>query len=735
MARTLLRAGRVAVGGILAALVLGLILYTLTRAGRAQVDTGQPPPATAQEETGVDMAAFQRTADDLRRTCRYDDLYDLCVQTLEEPLDAKQVVRVGGELARLYIETQQVDLAEEVTGQLCVDYADQPEVVPVLCEIGDAWRSMRDFDRAKAVYERTVAEQGERPYAMWAQKNLCTLAIQRRREADARTAVESLVEQFGSHPQLPLALCMVGDAYLSRKDYAEALDVYHLAVERYADRADTIWAQKNICTTLLHKNVRNLEQAEAQTQRLIELFGDRPQAAQALCEVGDAWRSVGELDRAVGLYAYVIEQYPEAGHAFWSQKNLCTLYAEQGDETAADVAVETLLTRFAEHGAVPQVVCETGDAWRQAGRTDKALALYEYVIAHWPAHGHAVWSAKNIVTLHIDTGDFDAAAEALDWLAADFADREQLPQALLDIIDAYRGHGRVEEARHLCDYVVATFPAGRWALWARQKAILVDIALSEQAQPPPDTLPEPIARAVDALIADFATFPEVTFAVLMLGEDYLQRGTAECRCRVKQGAEHDMVKALEVLQRVTEGNLPVDRTATPDAWFLTGIAYAQLDQPDRAMPYFQEVTSAWPDYHLGWNAQEWLGLSYAMMGFKKKLAAEVADAAAGSAFEDVLTRYPDSPMREAAYWRLSLLAEKRKDWDRVAQYTEFWLNEGLRDGRRPGMLYQLGQAYEELGEQEMALGAYHQLMAEHPDEAEWTGKASERAARLEGGAQ
>jgi len=700
------------------------------------VDTGQPPPATAQEETGVDMAAFQGTADDLRRTCRYDDLYDLCVQTLEEPLDAKQVVRVGGELARLYIETQQVGLAEEVTGQLCVDYGDQPEVVPVLCEIGDAWRSMRDFDRAKAVYERTVAEQGERPYAMWAQKNLCTLAIQRRRDTEARTAVESLVERFGSHPQLPLALCAVGDAYLARKDYAEALDVYHLAVERYADRADTIWAQKNICTTLLHKNVRNLEQAQAQTQRLIELFGDRPQAAQALCEVGDAWRGAGELDRAVGLYAYVIEQYPNAGHAFWSQKNLCTLYAEQGDETAAAAAVETLLTRFAEHGAVPQVVCETGDAWRQAGRTDKALALYEYVTAQWPAHGHAVWSAKNIVTLHIDTGDFDAAAEALDGLAADFADREQLPQALLDIIDAYRGHGRFEEARHLCDYVVATFPAGRWALWARQKAILVDIALSEQAQPPPDTLPEPIARAVDALIADFATFPEVTFAVFMIGEEYYTKAD-RARVELRKGESHNWGKAIAVWDRIVQGQTPLDRGATPEAWFLTGVCYGRMGESERARPYLETVLRDWPDYQYAWDAQVFIAMGYEGIKYRDRRRPRTdLDDAIERAYQAVLEDFPDCTLVWYAHLRLAHLKHAQSRWAEAAMHAEMFLQDKFvrASGDRAEILIKLGECYDRLGDPGLAEQAYQQCLSEFPNLRE-NQRILDRLEMLKGGAQ
>ncbi|MBN1817793.1 MAG: tetratricopeptide repeat protein [Sedimentisphaerales bacterium] len=729
MARGFMRAGRVFVGITFPLLLIGILLYLLQSPGGAQ------PEAAPTEEVGL-SAAFEMTAGQYRQQCEYAALERLCQDALTAPLSSAQALRIRQILAEVYIEVGQDQIAEQMTEQIIADFSREPALVGALCGIGDTWRAMRQFDRAKAIYQRITAEQADNPDALWARQNLCTMAVQLHQDSEAQTETDRLASDFARHPRLALALCSVGDAYLRRKDFPQAMELYRYAVEHLSGTADAVWAQKNICTTLIRQ--KDFDAVPAETDRLADLFAKNPDLARALCEVGDALANAKQSEQAAALYEYVVAHFPTDEYALWSQKNLCTLYAGLGQQEQAEAELKDLFARFGENKLLARVLCEVGDACRKAENFARAVELYEYITNQWPGDEYAVWAQKNIVTLLIEQDDLDGAAISLETLLETYAECKELPQTLLDVCDAYRKKEFFTQSRKLCEQISRNYPGTTHDLWARQKSLLNDIDISEQAVPPPGSVPEPILQAMDQFIVDFASYPQVTFAVFMTGEAYYDLAHEE-NDRPKPTATQYYPKAIEIWQKIITGDLPIDRTSTPEAWFLSGVCLSRCKKPAEAIPYIQTVLNDWPDYHYTWDAQVFLGVCYEQLKWANRKKPDLSyDALIEEAYTAVLERFPDCTLVFYANLQLSELKYEQQRWAEAAMHAERYLQDKFirPTAQRAGVLYKLGLCYENLHEPDLARAAFQQHIDEFPEGKLPThAKAVSRLAALEGGAQ
>lgn len=124
----------------------------------------------------------------------------------------------------------------------------------------------------------------------------------------------------------------------------------------------------------------------------------------------------------------------------WSQKNLCTLYAESGDTQAGDAALDKLITTYAENDLLPQAICEVAEAYCNSNNPARARQLYNQIIDTYPDHTCALWSAKNLIAMDIDLLDNPnepqrqvpgEVLQATDDLITNYGEQEELVWMLL----------------------------------------------------------------------------------------------------------------------------------------------------------------------------------------------------------------------------------------------------------------------------------------------------------------
>jgi TolA-binding protein len=88
----------------------------------------------------------------------------------------------------------------------------------------------------------------------------------------------------------------------------------------------------------------------------------------------------------------------------------------------------------------------------------------------------------------------------------------------------------------------------------------------------------------------------------------------------------------------------------------------------------------------------------------------------GEAYRAVIEKYPECPFVERASLELAELAFKRSELAKAAEYLELYLERSWEDDPRiPKALYDLGRAYEQMGEMGLAAEVYRIFIEADPN--------------------
>jgi TolA-binding protein len=168
-------------------------------------------------------------------------------------------------------------------------------------------------------------------------------------------------------------------------------------------------------------------------------FSEHKDIAKAVNKAADHYRWTAKYEKAKQLYQYVVDNWPQAEYAIWSQKSLAVSNMRLGDDPNADAAIEKLLTDYSEHKQIANAVNMLADECTMLNRFDKAFELYQYVIDHRPEDDSARQSEMEIAQTNvlslIKSGNDAAAKQALDSLIADFNDHPKFSQVLFSIAE------------------------------------------------------------------------------------------------------------------------------------------------------------------------------------------------------------------------------------------------------------------------------------------------------------
>jgi len=108
-----------------------------------------------------------------------------------------------------------------------------------------------------------------------------------------------------------------------------------------------------------------------------------------------------------------------------------------GDYEAADAGIETILAKYSDHKDLLPAFCQLGDDYLDAGKHDKAIECYQYVIDKQPDSKLDISSRVGIARVHISLSNDEAVDEIIDGLIVDYTDHPRLPWAVFVLGEEY----------------------------------------------------------------------------------------------------------------------------------------------------------------------------------------------------------------------------------------------------------------------------------------------------------
>jgi len=265
---------------------------------------------------------------------------------------------------------------------------------------------------------------------------LCTLYAHEVDVDAGEAALTVLKTLFKNHPNMAQALCEAGNAWQKAGFSVKAADIFKYVAEHCPNSDYALWSQKNIVALRIEN--RDFEVAKAAWTQLRVTFGNHSKLRQASLQVANSWKDADAYDQAVGMYSEIVSSYPGTTEALWAIKNLGAIAVRKGQNDAAQISVDKLMTEYRDNRLAAEAVLLIGEEYYYVGNDSGNTEMY----------ANAVEVIEKALAL-LDAGN-PAAAIFLHAKGLSFRALKQYGKAAEAFKSAYRANAQFEHADHCC---------------------------------------------------------------------------------------------------------------------------------------------------------------------------------------------------------------------------------------------------------------------------------------------
>ena len=294
--------------------------------------------------------------------------------------------------------------------QWCIDWLDQRGLQSIATVLEKRTARTGDVGAVHAVAKRALLEGKhaealsaiapaleKKPLdaAMW-----CTRGIAHRLALSFDQALADYEHAHHLDPQDVRTLGNLGEWHLARNAFATALTWLDMALT-----LDPNYYEVRVNRVAALTELRQLEEAYGEAQRLVQDYPDRPEPYGNL---GNVLFAKGKLREAVAQYQKAVDIRPDYAEAHFS------LVALQGFSGHQELVVQFLERSIEDKGETSQRLTLLSVAHKECGNLEKAIALCQKVIDTYPQDLRA---QVNLAGCLSETGNPKAALDIYDSLS------------------------------------------------------------------------------------------------------------------------------------------------------------------------------------------------------------------------------------------------------------------------------------------------------------------------------
>ena len=585
------------------------------------------------------------------------------------PLFGRTVVRVTS----LLILTAVVLIAvKSMTREAFADVAAE-------LEQAQAYQQGGQYSQAEQICRDVIRRNPSRNHVFQAMKDLTDVYISWGKEKQAKEACQQLLRNFPQHPDLPVALHDIAMKY-ERSNFSQsikykaAVDVYQQLMDRYPDRCNSTLGEPHI-DELDELHIEKLkiwsfiEAADSSNAQVAinayindPNFYERSDFPVVLHTIADryewsAFKPSIIHEVTTSLYKWIIQGYPDhfitpTARLNLAKMNTVSLIVESADEASAQTAINNLIADFADHPDLPRVLHSIATRYEWSGfeassKYRTAKDLYKKIAKRSADSWYIERARLNIRKVDIwsliESSDDNAAQEAIKSLIADFDGHSDLPVALDTIATKYEWQGKYPEAKDIFEIILNQYPDHWIADRAKTDVPKINIILLIESGEYAAAQAE-----LDNFITEFSENSRLPMAVFEIGDHFYTDALEEQVAEYDQQAREYFEKAVLVWEKIIQ-QLP-ESPAAVLAYHLSANSYCYLGQYGKAIEYYEQVITNWPDYEYAWHLQFLVGRCYQTMKKSGFITDSEADSKTRAAYEELLKNYPDCKAAGHAKW-------------------------------------------------------------------------------------
>jgi len=504
-------------------------------------------------------------------------------------------LKMGVALANVYLRDDRA--VNSAVQSIVANYGGDPWAAEALAQTGWAYDKIEEYDKSKPIYEYIVDTWPQKSRTIHAHTALVRVCIFLRDDQAAKTRLQQLIERYAKEDELPGVLVQICRNYREAQMFDESQQVSRYVLENFPKDGSCIWAQRDLVLCDIGKG--DDEEAEGGVEKLVASYGDSGHLPYVLNEIAAGYRQSGVYDKARAISQWVLTNRPESDQCIWVQCNIVLCDIAQGAEQAATEGIETLKTRFGDHGGLIWALADSATAYSGKGQHERARELFAYNVENHPNKDDSIWCLRDYIKESLFLGDTVATDAGIEKLLADYGDSVNFPMAAV-----HTGRELLEadhpKAAEVLQAVVDKYPDDDQAMIAKVGFGQIKLRQGQDAE----------AEAIYAkVLADYADDPQLAEVVHVMAEGYFLRafqptvrGDISLTEELSDGTKAYLLKAVEKWEYIAT-KIPVDAEITPRAYYFLATAYHRLGDPAKAVQYASQLVERWPDHDMGWRAQ------------------------------------------------------------------------------------------------------------------------------------
>jgi TolA-binding protein len=580
--------------------------------------------------------------------------------------------------------------AQAVIDKTAADFNGRPDLPEMLYWITGRFEMAGRADDAKRNYQMIVDSFPNNLFAKRSKIGISRVdvisLIESKDYNEANTAIDKMVADFSTNPDLPETLFWLANRYNSQNRVADSVRLNQIIVQKYPASP---WAGKGNLNLTKEKifsliTARNFDQSKISFDKFVTDFKGNPQLPEAIFWIAERYQRFDRFEDAGRIYQQIIDEFPGSIWAdkskFWISRITVLSFIVMQDYDGAGTALAQFTTAFADNPDFPEALYWIAERYEREGKSQDAQLLCQKIIADYPT---SQWATK--VKAGHPTGndlvqyDFTGIALAEDNNSAieikDINLNPDLEKAAIEIYRVGRGYEDVNDfnsAAKAYEQTVRDYPAttkGRNAvLDIRRMEIWNKIEAGEVNE---------AGLLLNKYVEDFNQNPYAGDCMELLVDKCYWTGFQLMRQSKHQQANSRFAFVENILQimidKKASGNSAIGNTHTFAALYFYAASSRQHQRKwDGAIKYFQKIVDNYPDFENICNAQAAVGWCYEAIAREENWPKEAVLPLIEEAYKAVLDKYPNGNMVYYAAYRLAELSvEKGDKASAITYYRKF----------------------------------------------------------------
>jgi tetratricopeptide (TPR) repeat protein len=514
------------------------------------------------------------------------------------------------------------------------------------------------YEQAKSVSQYVLGNCSGSDQCIWAQRDIILCDIGLRNQPAAQAGLEKLVRDCTQDGRLPYVLNDIARIYREARLHEQARPISQYILDHYSGNDQCIWAQRDII--LCDKDLGNLDAAQVGLQKLLKNYADDGHLPYALNEIASQYRQAQMYEQSKAISQHVLDNYPDSDQRLWAQRDIALSDLASGHLESASATTQQLVSKFAKQPGVVWAVGEVADGFSRLGQHEQARNLFAFNLGSGFDPDDTIWSLRGFVNESIALNDDGSIDAGVKRLLSEYSASKNLPMAANHIAREVSRTGHPQASQSF-QYVIDKYPGDEQTIFAR---ICMGHIYLQRGQ---DSQAEAIYQKI---LTDYANHPRLAEAVSLMAEGYYEQafrqpGSDEQKSGgpLSEYTKTHIQKALDKWDLVI-GRLPPRADVTAMSCFYAATAYYQLGDYPKALQYCTQMVERWPEHEEAWRAQMLAHKIYKRQMADGAIPEPQAMVAMTQSFQQLLQKYPASPVASIARQWLQQYGTKSEGGER-----------------------------------------------------------------------